>query len=193
MPTRYQTQHFRDINIVLLCVMCPFLNSHRACTHDTAGVVAVVQDRSVQFSSVQSLSWVPFFATPWTAAHQASCPSPSPRACSNSCPLSQGCHPTISSPVVPFCLQSFPPSRSFSVSWFFESGGQSTGVSASASVLPVSIQDWFPLRLTGLTSLLSKGLSWVFSNTIVQKHQFYGTQPSLWSNSHIHTWLLQKP
>jgi len=108
------------------------------------------------------------------------CPSPTPGACSNSCPFSQWRHPTISSSVVPFSrLQSFPASGSSLVSQFFASGGQSTGVSASASVLPVNIQDWSPLRLTGLISLQSKGLSRVFSNTTVQKHQFFGTQLSL--------------
>ena len=114
------------------------------------------------------------------------CPSPTPGAYSNSCPLSQLCHPTISSSVDPFSSghQSFPASGSFPVSQFFTSGGQSIGVSASASVLPMNIQDWFPLGLTGLISLQSKGLSRVFSNTTVQKHQFFGTQFSLWSNSH---------
>ena len=108
------------------------------------------------------------------------CPSPTPVACSNSCPFSQWCHPTISSSVVPFCrLQSSPASGSALVSQFFASGGQSTGVSASASVLPVNIQDWSPLRSTGWISLQSKGLSRVFSNTTVQKHQFFGTQLSL--------------
>ena len=92
-----------------------------------------------------------------------------------------------------FCLQSFSASGSFPVSLFFASGGQSIGVSASALVLPMNMWDWFPLGLTGLISLLSKGLSRVFSNTTVQKHQFFGTQPSLWSNSHIRTWLLEKP
>ena len=123
------------------------------------------------------------------------CPSPTPEACSNSCPSSRWCHPTISFSVVPFSsrLQSFPASGSFPISQFFASGGQSIWVSASASVLPMNIQDWFPLGLTGLISLQSKGLSRVFSNTTVQKHQFFGTQPSLWSNSHIHTWLLEKP
>ena len=96
--------------------------------------------------------------------------------CSNSCPLSWWCHPTILSSVIPFssCLQSFPASGSFPMSQFFTSGGQSIGVSASASVLPMNIQDWFPLGLTGLVSLQSKGLSRVFSNTTVQKHQFFG-------------------
>ena len=103
------------------------------------------------------------------------CPSPSLRNCSNSCPWSWWCHPSISSFVVPFsfCLQSFPASGSFSVSQFFPSGGQSIEASASASVLPMNIQDWFPLGLTGLFSLLSKRLSRVFSNTTVQKHQFF--------------------
>ena len=102
------------------------------------------------------------------------CPSPTPGACSDSHPSSPWCYPTISSSVVPFssCLQSFPASGSFPLNQFFASGGQSIGVSASASVLPMNIQDWFPLGLTGLTSLQSKGLSSVFSNTTVQKHQF---------------------
>ena len=123
------------------------------------------------------------------------CQSPNPGACSNSCPLGQWSHSTISSSVIPFssCLQSFPASGFFSVSQFFISGSQSIGVSASASVLPMNIQDWYPLRWTGWISLQSKGLSRVFSSTTVRKHQFFCTQPSLWSNSHIHTWLLEKP
>ena len=107
------------------------------------------------------------------------CPSPTPGACSNSCPSSRWCHPIISSSVVPFCLQSFPASRSFPVSQLFVSGGQSIGVSASASVLPMNIQDCFPLGWTVWLSLLSKGLSRVFSNTTIQKHQFFRTQFSL--------------
>ena len=123
------------------------------------------------------------------------CPSPTPRACSNSCPSSWWRHPTISSSVVPFCshLQSFPASGSFPRSQFFTSGGQSIRVSASASVLRMNTQDWFLLGLTGSISLQSKGLSRVFSNTTVQKHQFFGAQLSLWSNSHIHTRPLGKP
>ena len=123
------------------------------------------------------------------------CPSPTPGACSNSCPLSWWCHPIISSSVVPFSSwhQAFPASGSFPLSQLFTSGGQSTGVSVSASVLPMNIQDWFPLGLTGWISLQSKGLSRVFSNTIVQKHQFFSAQLSLWSNSHNHIWLLEKP
>ena len=121
------------------------------------------------------------------------CPSPSPGTCSNSCPLSWCCHPTISSSVVPFsCLQSFPASGSFLLSWLFTSGGQSIGASVSASVLLTNIKDWFPLGLTALI-LQSKGLSRVFSNITVQKHQFFSAQPSLWYNSHIHTWQLKKP
>ena len=122
------------------------------------------------------------------------CPSPTPRACSNSCPLSRWHHPTISSSVIPFssCLQSFSGSGSFLMSQLFTSGGQSIAASASASVLPLNIQDWFPLGWTGLISLLSWGLSRVFSNTTIRKHQFFNTQPSLWSNSHICTWLLEK-
>ena len=133
--------------------------------------------------------------TPWTAAHRAPCPSPTPRACSHSSPSSQWYYPTISSSVIPFSyhLQSFPESGSFPMSQFFPSGDQSIRVSDSASVLPMNIQDWFPLGLTGLISLLSKGLSRVFSNTTIQKHQFFGAQLSLLSNSHIHTWLLEKP
>ena len=121
------------------------------------------------------------FAVPWTAACQASLPPPTPRACSNACSFSQWCHPTISSSVIPFssCLQSFPASGSFPMSQFFTSDGQSIGVSASASVLPVNIQDCFPLGLTGWISLQSRGLSRVFSNTTVQKHQFFSTQLSL--------------
>ena len=103
------------------------------------------------------------------------CPLPTPRVYSNSCPLSQWCHPTISSLVVPFssCPQSFPASGPFQISQFFTSGGQSIGVLASSSVLPMNIQDWFPLGWTGWISLQSKGLSRVFSNTTVQKHQFF--------------------
>ena len=122
------------------------------------------------------------------------CPSPSPRACSNSCSLSQWCHPTISSSVIPFssCLQSFLARGSFLMSQFIASGGHSIEASASASILLMNIQDWLPLGLTGLI-LLSKGLSRVFSNTTVQKHQFFCIQPSLWFNSYIHTWLVGKP
>ena len=132
----------------------------------------------------------------WKVQHaRLPCPSLSPRVCSDLCPLNQWCHPTISSSVAPFssCLQSFAVSESSPGSQLFASGGQSIGTSASASVLPVHIKDWFPLGLTALISLLSKGLSRVFSNTTVQKNQFFGIRPSFWSNSHIHTWLLEKP
>ena len=123
------------------------------------------------------------------------CPSPTPGVYSNSCPLSQWCHPAISSSVVPFssCPQSLPASGSFPMSQLFASGGQSIGVSASSSVLPINTQDWSHLGWTGWISLQSKGLSRVFSNTTVQKHQLFGAQVSSQSNSHIHTWPLAKP
>ena len=150
----------------------------------------------IQFSSVQfSLSFVSDSLWPhWLQHARLPCPSPAPGACSNSCPYSRWCHPTISSSVVPFSrLQSFPASGSFQINQLFTSGGQSIGVSASTSVLPVNIQDWFPLGWTGWISLQSKGLSRVFSKTTVQKHQFFGAQLSSQSNSHIHTWPLEKP
>ena len=130
----------------------------------------------IYISSVQSLSCVQLFATPWTAACQASL-SPTPGVYSNSCPLSQWCHPIISSSVITFSsfLQSFPASGSFPMSQFFTSGGQSIGVSASISVFPMNIQDWFLLGRTSWISLLSKGPARVFSNTTIQKHQFFGT------------------
>ena len=142
---------------------------------------------------VQSLSCVWLFATPWTAACQPPCPSPSPRACSY--PFSWGWHPTILSSVVPFssCLQPFSASGSFPMSQLFTSGGQSIGTSALTPVLPMNIQSWFSLGLTDLISLQFKGLSRVFSNSTVWKHQFFAAQPSLWSNSHIHPWLREKP
>ena len=147
---------------------------------------------SVQFSSsIMSDSLQPHGSQharpPW--------PSPTPRVHPNSCTLSRWCHPAISSSVVPFfsCPQSLPASESFPMNQPFAWSGQSIGVSASASVLPVNTQDWSPLRWTGWISLQSKGLSRVFSNTTVQKHQFFGAQVSSQSNSHIHTWPLGKP
>ena len=121
------------------------------------------------------------------------CPSPTAGVYPNPCPLSRWCHPTISSSFVPFCLHSFPATGSFQMSQLFTAGGQSIGVSASASVFPMNTQDWSPFRWTGWISLQSKGLSRVFSNTTVQKHQFFGTQLSSQSNFHIHTWPLEKP
>ena len=121
--------------------------------------------------------------------------SPTPRVYSNSCPLSQWCHPTISSSVVPFScrLQSVPASGSFQMSQLFASCGQSIGVSASISILPMNTQDWSPLRWTSWISLQSKRLSRVFSNNTIQKDQFFGAQLSSQSNSHIHTWPQEKP
>ena len=131
----------------------------------------------MQFSSVVSSSLRPH----GPQDTKPPCPSPTPGVYSNSCPLNRWSHPTISSSVIPFssCLQSFPASGSFQMSQFFSSGDQSIGVSASASVLPVNIQDWSPLGWTGWISLQSKGLSRVFSNTTIQKHQFFSTQFSL--------------
>ena len=122
------------------------------------------------------------------------CPSPTPGVHPNPCPLSQWCHPTISSSIIPFssCPQFFPASGSFQMSQLFVSGGQSIVVPASTSFLPMNTQDW-SLEWTGWISLQSKGLSRVFSNTTVQKHQFFVTQLSSQSNSHIHTWPLEKP
>ena len=140
----------------------------------------------VQFSSVQLLSRVQLFATPWIAAHQASLSITTSGVHSDSCPSSQWCHPAISSSVVPFssCPQSLPASESFPMSQLFAWGGQSTGVSALVSFLPKKFQGWSPSEWTGWISLQSKGLSRVFSNTTVQKHQFFGAQLSSQSNSH---------
>ena len=136
-------------------------------------------DSAFSYQSVQPLSHIRLFATLKELQHaRLPCPSPVPRACSHSCSSIWWCHPTISSSVIPFssCLQSFPASGSFPRSQYFPSRGQSIGISTSASVLPMNIQDWFPLGLTGLISLQSKGLSRVFSNTTVQKHQFFIAQ-----------------
>ena len=144
-------------------------------------------------SSVQSFSHVQLFVTPWTSAHQAVHHQPLEAIQIHVHCISDAIQP--SHPLFfPFssCLQSFPASGSFPKSQFFTWGGQSIGVSASASVLPMNIQDWFPWGWTGWISLQSKGLSRVFSNTAAQKHQFFGAQLSLLSNFHIHTWLLEK-
>ena len=147
---------------------------------------------SVQFShSVVSYSL-------WPCESQNTsppCPSPTPGVYPNLCPSSLWCHPSISSSVVPFssCPQSLPASKSFPMSQLFAWSGQTIGISASASVLPMNTQDWSPLRWTGWISLQSKGLSTVFSNTTGQKHQFFSTQLSSQSNSHIHTWPLETP
>ena len=147
------------------------------------------------FSSVQLLSRVQIFVTPWITKARTPCPSPSPGVHSHSRPSSQWCHPAISSSVVPFssCPQSLPASESFPMSQLFAWGGQNTGVSAWASFLPKNTQGWSPLEQTGWISLQSKGLSRVFSNTTVQKHQFFSAQLSSQPNSHIHTWPLEKP
>ena len=166
-------------------------NVHKAlCT----GLAHSKCSRNVQFSrSVMSDSLRPHELQ----QVRPPCPSPTPGVRPNppKCPLSRWCHPASSSSVVPFssCPQSFPVSGSFPMSQFFPSGGQSTGVSASTSVLPMNTQDWSPLGWTGCISLQSKGLSRVFSNTTVQKQQFFSAQLSSQSNSHIHAWPLEKP
>ena len=148
---------------------------------------------SVLFSSVPQSSLT---LGPHESQHtRPPCPSPAPGVYPDSCPSSRWCHPATSSSVIPFssCPQSLPASGSFPMSQLFAWGGQSIGVSASASVLPMNTQDWSPSEWTGWISLLSKGLSRVFSNSTVQKHPFFSAQPSSQSNSHIHTWPLEKP
>ena len=165
--------------------------------HSLSYLVTILGLKKVlqETQSVQLLSHVWFFATPWTAACQASLSITN----SQSLPKLMSVEPVMPSnhlilcrPLL-LCLQSFPASRSSPISQFFTSGSQSIGASASASVLPKNIQGWFPLESTGLISLQPKGLSRVSSSTTVQKHQFFSAQLSLWSNSHIHTWLLEKP
>ena len=149
----------------------------------------------LQFSSVQLLSCVQLFATPWTEARQASLSITNSQSLPKLMSIESVMPPIISSSVVPFssCLQSFPRSGSFPMSQLFTSVLQSIGVAASTSVLPMNTQDWSPLGWTGWISLQSKGLSRIFSNTTLQKHQFFSTQLSLWCNSYIHMWLLEKP
>ena len=162
-----------------------FLNAKECANYHPVALI------SVQFScSVVSDSlWPPESQHPMPP-----CPSPTPGVHANSCPLSRRCHPVISSSVIPFssCPQSLPASESFPTSQPFAWGGQSTGVSALTSFLPKNTQGWSPLGWIGWISLQSKGLSWVFSNTTVQKHQFFGAQLSSQSNSHIHTWPMEK-
>ena len=151
----------------------------------------------IWFSSVQfSHSVMSDSLRPHESQHASPpCPSPTPGIHSDSCPSSQWCHPAIPSSVVPFssCSQSLPASKSFPMSQLFTWGGQSTGVSALASFLPKKSQGWSPSEWAGWISLQSKGLSRVFSNTTVQKHQFFGAQPSSQSNSNTHTWPQEKP
>ena len=169
------------------CIFCTLLQDPLICLS-----LWVYPFSSVQFNhSVVSDS-----LRPHESQHARSpCPSRTPRVHSDSRPSSQWCHPAISSSVIPFssCPQSLPASESFPVSQLFSWGSQSTGVSALASVLPMNTQDWSPLECTGWIYFQSKGLSRVFSNNTVQKHEFFGAQLSSQSNSHIHTWPLEKP
>ena len=169
------------------------LNLSEPTDHSMPGFPVIHYLPEFQFSSVAQ-------SCPTLRPHELQharppCPSSTPEVYSNSCPWSQWCHLAISSSVLPFssCLQSLPASGSFPMSQLFAWGGQSIGVSASSSVLPMNTQNWSPLGWTGWISLQSKGLSRVLSNTIVQKHQFFGAQLSSQSNSHIHTWPLEKP
>ena len=162
----------------------------------TESSVTFAHIHTAQFSSVQLLSRVQLFATPWITAWQDSLSITNSRSSLRLTFIEcQWCHPAISSSVVPFssCPQSLPASESFPMSQLFEWGGQSTGVSALASFLPKKSQGWSPSEWTSWISLQSKGLSRVFSSTTFQKHQFFGTQLSSQSNSHIHTWPLEKP
>ena len=166
-------------------------------------MLGVNREKSSQMPNSQTISSVQFSRSVLSDSLQVHesqrarppCPSPTPGVHSDSCPLRQWCHPVISSSVVPFSSwpQSLPASESFPISQLFAWGGQSTGVSALASFLPKKSQGWSPSGWTGWISLQSKGLSRVFSNTTVQKHQFFGTQLSSQSNFHIHTWPLEKP
>ena len=173
-----------------LCLPSFKSNLSRLCLRICGGFLVLYF--SVQFScSVMSDS-----LRPHESQHtRPPCPSPTPGVHPDSRPSSQWCHPAISSSVVPFssCPQSLPASESFPMSQLFASGGPSIGVSALASFLPKKCQGWSPSEWTGWISLQSKGLSRVFSNTTVQKHQFLGTQLSSQSNSHIHTWPQEKP
>ena len=146
------------------------------------------------FVTVQSLSCVWLFATPWNRARHTSLSFTIFQSLFKLMSIELWCYLTISPSAAffSFCLQSFPASGSFPMSWLFVSGVQSIGASALASFLSMNIQGWFPLRFTGLISSMSKGLSRVFSNPTVQKHQFFGTQLCLWFNSYIHTWLQEK-
>ena len=198
------------------CICCLAMLGALACEGQDPGIWDPISEISSLYKycvCAQSLSCVRFFATPRTCSFQLSSvaqsyptlrphesqhtrppsPSPTPRVHPNSCASSRWCHPAISSSVPFSCPQSLPASGSFPMTQLFTWGGQSIGVSASASVLPMNTQDWSPLGWTGWISLQSKGLSRVFSNTTVQKHQFFGAQPSSQSNSPIHTWPQEKP
>ena len=176
LPLSHETKYV----LVMVCILL-------------TGVKLSPVDRSLlllqlKFCSVQSFGHVQLFATPWTAARQASLPITNSQSLLKLMSIESVMPSNHLILCRPFsCLQSFPASGSFLMSQFFPSGGQSIGVSALASVLLMNIPDWFPLELTGLISLQSKGLSRLFSNTTVQRHQFFGAQLSLQSNSHIHT------
>ena len=164
------------------------------CNRSTISILFILFNFEIFVVVFQLLSYMQLFAIHGLQYARLCCLLLSPRVCLNSCPLSRWCHPTISYSDDPFSSfpQSFPASESFPVSRLFTLGDQDTGALASMSVLPMNIQSWFSLRLTGWISLPSRGLTGGFSSTTVQSHQFFGTLPFLWSSSHIRTWLLQK-
>ena len=180
----HKSQTFLMASIMVNCFqkvfnwLCPDPWRNHYLRQQNCSLIHVLQNKNVFSSVTQSC---PTLLPYWLQLTRPPCPSPTPRAYSNSCPLSRWRHPTISSSIIPFSsfLQSCPASGSFQMSQFFKLGGQSIGVSASASVLPMDIQDWFPLGRTGWISLQNTGLSRVFSNTTDQKHQFFGAQLSL--------------
>ena len=175
----------------------PTLCDPMDCSLPGSSVYAILQARILEWVVgvvvVQLLSSVWLFAAPLTAACQASLSFTISQSLLKLMFIELVLPSNHLSVILFSCLQYFPASRSFLMNWLFASDSQSIGASASASTLPMNIQDWFPLSLTGLISLQSKGLSRVFSNTAVKKHQFFGTQLSLWFNFHMHTWLLEKP
>ena len=190
LPCDFLKQNFYFIIVLNFQNIVKIVQRVPVCLTTSSPIINILH--SVQFScSVMSDS----LRSHESRHARSPCPSPTPGVHSNSRPSSPWCHPAISSSVVPFssCPQSLPASESFPMSQLFAWHGQSTGVSALESLLPKKSQGWSPSEWTGWISLQSKGLSRVFSNTTVQKHQFFSAQPSSQSNSHIHTWPLEKP
>ena len=180
-------------NLHSLCVFHLHLIPQPLTTHPPISVITALSKVTCCCCSVTQSCLT--LCDPMDCSTPGPCPSPSPKVCLSSCPLHQWCYPAISpsDSLFSFCPQSLPASGTLPMSWLFASGDQNTGASASASVLPMSIPGWFSSRLTGLISLLAKGLSGVFSSTTVWRHQFFGALPSLLSSSYHHVWLLGRP